>query len=75
MNTLTVGYLRELIKDLPDDMHITECDYDESHLSCTEDQIVRDAQFLMFVPHGVDREGNDEFIESIRQANLVETTR
>jgi len=48
--TLTVGHLRNLIKDLPDDMKITECDYDESHLNCTTEQFVRDAQFLMFVP-------------------------
>lgn len=49
MSELTVGYLRNLIKDLPDDMQITECDYDESNLSCTTEQFVRDAQYLMFV--------------------------
>ena len=48
--TLTVGWLRELIKDLPDDTEITECDFDESNLHCTTEQFVRDAQFLMFVP-------------------------
>lgn len=48
---LTVGHLRNLIKDLPDEMKITECDHDESNLTCTTEQVVRDAQFLMFVPN------------------------
>jgi hypothetical protein len=51
MSKLTVGYLRDLMKDLPDDMEITECDYDESNLSCTPEQFVIDSQFLMFVPN------------------------
>ncbi len=47
---LTLGHFRELTKDLPDDTHITECDYDESNLQCTSEQFVLDAQFIMFVP-------------------------
>lgn len=48
--TLTLGYFRNLTKDLPDDTHITECDYDEANLNCTTEQVVLDAQFVMFVP-------------------------
>jgi len=47
--TLTVGHLRKLIKDLPDETEITECDYDESNLHCDTEQFLMDAQFLMFV--------------------------
>ena len=49
--TLTLGYFRNLTKDLPDDTQITECDYDESNLDCTTEQVVLDAQFVMFVPN------------------------
>jgi len=48
---LTLGYFRELTKDLPDDTQITECDYDESNLHCESEQFVLDAQFIMFVPN------------------------
>ena len=62
MTTLTVGHLRKLIKDLPDEMQITECDYDESNLHCTTEQFVRDAQFLMFVPNKCyEQWGSDNF--------------
>ena len=47
---LTLGYLRKLTKDLPDDTHITECDYDGADLVCRTAQFVMSAQFLQFIP-------------------------
>ena len=67
---LTVGYLRKLIEGLPDDTKITECDHDESNLNCVEEQLVRDAQFLKFIPGGVIEEDIEEWLEDVRKENI-----
>lgn len=67
MTTLTVGHLRKLIKDLPDEMEITECDYDESNLHCTTEQFVIDAQFLMFVSNKCYSQWADHDFEGINK--------
>jgi hypothetical protein len=72
-NTLTIGHLRKLIADLPDDTQITECDHDESHLHCEKGQFILDAQFLMFIPgdcYGNDEDDLEEWIEDVRVANI-----
>lgn len=46
---LTLGHFRELTKDLPDDTHISECDYDESHLHCYPEQILIESERIIFV--------------------------
>lgn len=49
--TLTLGYFRNLTKDLPDDTQIVECDYDEASLNCTTEQFILNAQHIMLVPN------------------------
>ena len=46
---LTLGYFRELTKNLPDDTMIVECDYDQASLVCTVEQFILDCQFVMFI--------------------------
>jgi len=57
---LTLGYFRDITKDLPDSTLITEGDYDESNLTSFEKQLVRDAQFVKFIPTRVLQESEDE---------------
>lgn len=62
---LTLGNFRELTKDLPDDTQITECDYDESGLSCSPEQFVLNAQFIMFVSNKCYSQWQDTDFEGI----------
>jgi len=65
--TLTLGYFRELTKDLPDETQITECDLDESNLHCTIQQVVLDSQFIMFVSNNCYSEWQDNNFEGVEK--------
>ena len=47
---LTVGHLRKLIADLPDDMTVCMSDWDTAHLVCYLEQTLVDGGHLLFVP-------------------------
>ena len=56
MTELTLGYLRELTKDLPDETLITESDFAGADLTCQIEQLEISAQFLQFIPNRVHSE-------------------
>lgn len=47
---LTLGYLRKLTADLPDDTSICFCDWDESHLHADIEQVQLDAGSVLLIP-------------------------
>ena len=47
---LTVGYLKELITDLPDDTAVCISDWDGSHLHCYLEQAMVDGRHLLIIP-------------------------
>jgi len=47
---LTVGYLRKLMADLPDDTSVCFCDWDESHLESYIEQVQLDAGRVLLIP-------------------------
>jgi len=47
---LTVGYLRELMAELPDDMSVCFCDYDGDHLVTYIEQVEIDGGHVLLSP-------------------------